>query len=156
MNLCSLINMSRSSFLQMLKMNTGSQLIECKCTKHSVFGWVKCVMFKDTGLFKSCMIFLIGVELLCNVMFASGVPQKDSVISSVQSLSHVRLLPTPWTAACQASLSITNSRSWLKLLSIESVMMHHRMYMTAICVHISRLSCTSLPALCPTHLGCES
>ena len=41
---------------------------------------------------------------------------------SVQSLSHVRLFVTPWTAACQASLSITNSRSLLKLMSIESVM----------------------------------
>ena len=41
---------------------------------------------------------------------------------SVQSLSHVRLFPTPWTAARQASLSITNSRSLLKLKSIESVM----------------------------------
>ena len=40
----------------------------------------------------------------------------------VQSLSHVQLFVTPWTAACQASLSITNSRSLLKLMSIESVM----------------------------------
>ena len=42
--------------------------------------------------------------------------------SSVQSLSHVRLSATPWTAARQASLSITNSRSSLRLTSIESVM----------------------------------
>ena len=42
--------------------------------------------------------------------------------SSVQSLSCVRLFPAPWTAARQASLSITNSRSLLKLMSIESVM----------------------------------
>ena len=42
--------------------------------------------------------------------------------SSVQSLIHVRLFVTPWTAARQASLSITNSRSLLKLMSIESVM----------------------------------
>ena len=41
--------------------------------------------------------------------------------SSVQLLSHVQLFATPWTAACQASLSITNSRSMLKLMSIESV-----------------------------------
>ena len=44
-------------------------------------------------------------------------------ISSVQLLSHVRLFATPWTAAHQASLSITNSRSLLKLMSIESVML---------------------------------
>ena len=41
---------------------------------------------------------------------------------SVQSLSHVRLFETPWTAARQASLTVTNSRSLLKLMSIESVM----------------------------------
>ena len=42
--------------------------------------------------------------------------------SSVQSLSHVRLFVTPWTAAHQASLPITNSQNLLKLISIESVM----------------------------------
>jgi len=43
-------------------------------------------------------------------------------ISSVQLLSRVWLLETPWTAACQASLSTTNSQSLLKLMSIELVM----------------------------------
>ena len=43
-------------------------------------------------------------------------------ISSVQSLSRVWLFATPWIAARQASLSITNSRSSLRLMSIESVM----------------------------------
>ena len=43
-------------------------------------------------------------------------------LSSVQSLIRVPLFVTPWTAACQASLSITNSGSLLKLMSIESVM----------------------------------
>ena len=42
--------------------------------------------------------------------------------SSVQSLSRVRLFVTPWTIAHQSSLSITNSRSLLKVMSIESVM----------------------------------
>ena len=42
--------------------------------------------------------------------------------SSVQSLSHVQLFATPWTTKCQASLSLTNSQSLLKLNSIESVM----------------------------------
>ena len=46
----------------------------------------------------------------------------ERVINSVQLLSHVWLFVTPWTAACQASLSITNSRNLLKLMSIESVM----------------------------------
>ena len=43
-------------------------------------------------------------------------------VSSVQSLSRVRLFVTPWTAARQVSLSITNSRSLLKLISIEPMM----------------------------------
>ena len=42
--------------------------------------------------------------------------------SSVQSLSHVQLFVTPWITARQATLSITNSQSSLKLMSIESVM----------------------------------
>ena len=47
---------------------------------------------------------------------------KGYVFSSVQSLSRVQLFATPWTAAHQASLFITNSRGLLKLISIESVM----------------------------------
>ena len=46
----------------------------------------------------------------------------ELMFSSVQLLSRVQLFATPWIAACQVSLSITNSRSLLKLLSIESVM----------------------------------
>ena len=45
-----------------------------------------------------------------------------STFSSVQLLGRVRLFATPWSAACQASLSITNSWSLLKLMSVESVM----------------------------------
>ena len=45
-----------------------------------------------------------------------------SSVQSIQSLSRVRLFATPWIAACQASVSITNSRSSLRLTSIESVM----------------------------------
>ena len=44
-----------------------------------------------------------------------------SLFSSVQSLSHVRLFATPWTAASQASLSITSSQSLLRLMSLESM-----------------------------------
>ena len=54
----------------------------------------------------------------------SEPPGKHGItqFSSVQSLSHVQLFETPWTAACQASLSITSSQSLLKLMFIESVM----------------------------------
>ena len=44
------------------------------------------------------------------------------VVVAVQLFSCVQLSATPWTAACQASLSITNSWSLLRLMSIESVM----------------------------------
>ena len=51
-----------------------------------------------------------------------GSPSESLQFSSVQLLSRVRLFATPWTAARQASWSITNSQSLLKLMSIESVM----------------------------------
>ena len=51
-----------------------------------------------------------------------GITLLSAQPSSAQSLSRVQLFGTPWTAACQASLSITNSRSLLKPMSIESVM----------------------------------
>ena len=64
---------------------------------------MKCIFNNGDGLFLSLLLF--GLH-----------------INSVQLLSCVRLFVTPWTAACQASLSITNSWSLLKLMSIESVM----------------------------------
>ena len=48
--------------------------------------------------------------------------QRSSLFSSVPSLSHSQLFAIPWTASHQASLSITNSRSLLKLMSVESMM----------------------------------
>ena len=53
----------------------------------------------------------------------SGFKEKilQTIITSVQLLSRVQLFVTPWTAAHQASLSITNSQSLLKLTSVESV-----------------------------------
>ena len=55
-------------------------------------------------------------------MYCSSWSHKESDTTSVQSVSHVQLFATPWTAVHQASLSITNSPSLLKLMSIESVM----------------------------------
>ena len=52
----------------------------------------------------------------------SGILMSYRFLSSVQLLSRVRLFATPWTAARQTSLSITNSQSLLKLTSIELVM----------------------------------
>ena len=55
-----------------------------------------------------------------------GKTHRKFKISSIQFLSCIWLFATPWTAAQQASLSITNSRSSLKLMSIQSVMPSNR------------------------------
>ena len=74
---------------------------------------------------------MAGSNSLCApCVLQQGVTDKDILVmlqshtlfSSVQPLSHVQFLVTPWTVACQASLSITNSWSPPKLMSIESVM----------------------------------
>ena len=56
-------------------------------------------------------IIVFGVQVFCLLPF-----------SSIQSLSHVQLFETPWITSCQASLSITNSRSSFKPMSIELVL----------------------------------
>ena len=61
------------------------------------------------------------VQIYSNCIFKT-ITKIALQFSSVQSLSHVRLFVTPWIAARQASQSITNSRSSLRLTSIESVM----------------------------------
>ena len=59
----------------------------------------------------------LSMNWLLNIYSFSSVQ-----FTSLQSLSHVQLFVTPWTTAWQASLSITNSQSLLKLISIESLM----------------------------------
>ena len=62
------------------------------------------------------------IPWLQGLSYAGAAQTKQVQFSLVQSLSHVWLFATPWTAACQASLSITNSWNLLKLTSIKSVM----------------------------------
>ena len=68
----------------------------------------------------------ICIPMFIAALFTIAKTWKQSVstssVQSVQSLSHVWLFVTPWIAACQASLSITNSRSSPKLMCIESMM----------------------------------
>ena len=64
------------------------------------------------------MLLVLGSR----VVFMAEQKVSQSVSQSVQSLSRVRLFAPPWIAALQASLSITISRSSLRLTSIESVM----------------------------------
>ena len=79
------------------------------------------------------------------------------LFSSVQSLSHVRLFAAPWTAAPQASLSITNSQSLPKLMSIESVMpsnhlilCHLLLLLPSVFPSISSVQFSSVAQSCPT------
>ena len=86
--------------------------------------------------------------------------QHHSLFSSVQfSLSVMSDSATPWTAACWASLSITNSQSLLKHMSIESVMpsnhlllchplLHPHLVFPSISQSVSQFSCSSCPTLC--------
>ena len=69
--------------------------------------------------------FMILILLWCSVQF-----------SSVQSLSRVWLFATPWTAAPQASLSITSSQSLPKLISIESVMPSNHLILCCPLLHL--------------------
>ena len=71
------------------------------------------------SMFLTCLICFLGsTSKRINMVFFFDLFQ----FGSIQSLSHVQLFATPWTAACQASLSITNSQSFLKLMSFESEM----------------------------------
>ena len=73
-----------------------------------------------TGSKKSCLIE--SPPLISHVSQGISLIWSTKSSSSVPPLSHVQLFVTPWTTVCQASLSIINSWSLLKLMSIESVM----------------------------------
>ena len=84
-----------------------------------------------------------GFPALASWFFITEPPGKPCLFpfSSVQSLSRVRLFVTPWIAARQASLSITNSQSSLRFTSIESVMTSSHLIL-----------CRSLLLLLPSYL----
>ena len=69
---------------------------------------------------------------------------------AVQSLSCIRLFVTPWTAACQASLSITNSQSLLKFRSIQSVMPSYHLVLWSLLPSIFK-GLKKLHGLCYTY-----
>ena len=69
------------------------------------------------------LTFIWFLVLLSNSAYTSASNHSEAIsFSSVQSLSYIQLFATPWTAAHQASLSITNSQRLFKLMPIESVM----------------------------------
>ena len=81
----------------------------------------------------------IHSEIVC---WVSALCKALGSVSSVRSLSHVWLFATPWTAVLQASLSIINSWSLLKLMSIESVMpFNHLILCRPLFLQLSMLPC---------------
>ena len=91
---------------------------------HLVFWWTPLAYFSAQLLYSVIQLQLPFVTFLY-FLFVEGLIFMTITLnsfSSVQSLSCVQLFATPWIAACQASLSITNSRSSLRLTSSESVM----------------------------------
>ena len=69
-----------------------------------------------------CLLYFHYYSIILSLSQHTFITKYTNQIRSDQSLSRVRLFATPWIAARQASLSITNSRSSLKLMSIELVM----------------------------------
>ena len=81
-----------------------------------------CKIAAVSWAFSMCQVCTDLTDLCSSSNFILPSQLNEGVFSSVQSLSPVQLFATPWTAAHQASLSITNSWSLLKLMPIESVM----------------------------------
>ena len=126
-------NTSRNVVLQQSCCCADSQLCPTLCTPWtapSQASWSftisqSLLKFKSIGLvilsnhLSPCCTFVLLSSIFVSIRVFSN---ESTGFSSVQSLSRVWLFVTSWIAACQASLSITNSRSSLKLTSIKLVM----------------------------------
>ena len=98
----------------------------CQCRRCKLDPWVRKISWRRT--WQPTLVFSLGNPMDSGAWQATvhgghrmSQIQLSNSVSSVQLLSCVQLFATPWTAAHQASLSITNSRSIFKLMSIESV-----------------------------------
>ena len=90
----------------------------------SIYNLVPGPLHWKHGLLTTCIIYLTTICIIFPCPTGTSTLQMQSLptastlpsqFSSVQSLSHVRLFVTPWTAVCQASLSITKSQSLLRI-----------------------------------------
>ena len=103
-------NMPAMQVTQVQFLGQEDPLEKGMATHSSILAWRISETEEPDGL-QSMKSQRVGCDWVTNIQF-----------SSVQSLSHVWLFATPWTAAHQASLSIINSQSLLKPMSINSVM----------------------------------
>ena len=93
-----------------------------------ILGWVTIPFSRGSSRPRDqSLVSCIGSQVLHCLSHQGSQGRLDQSFSSVQSLSCVPLFATPWTAACQASLPITNSWSLLKLMSIELVMLSNHL-----------------------------
>ena len=113
----------RVSAKHILALDTGNNVYTCSISVKSL---IMILDFYLTLIKLSSLILNIQGYFLfilpSNFIFLLIIFVLMHQFSSVQSLSRVQVFETPWISALQASRSITNSRSWLKLMSIESVM----------------------------------
>ena len=99
----------------------------------------KCTQVQVINLQWRCQKYTMRIGQVFNDGVRKTGWSRANEWSSVQSLRYVRLFATPWTAAHQGSLSITNSRSLLRLMSIESRMSSNRLIL-----------CHALPSMLPS------
>ena len=98
--------------------------LDWRSISHMIIYMFQCSSLKSSCprlLLQSPTVCSLHLCLFCGLTYRIIVTIVLNSISSIQSLSHVQLFATPWIAACQASLSITNSQSSLRLMSIELV-----------------------------------
>ena len=107
---------------QSIGVSALTSVFPMKTQDWSPLGWTVWISLQSKGLWRVFSNITVQKHQFFGAQFSSQSNFHIHTFSSVQSLSHVRLFVTPWIAARQASLSITISRSLLKLTSIESVM----------------------------------
>ena len=93
-----------------------------KRLKKSISALIIKYVFSCCSTYFVCCVWVVKPNLTDKIFNQGFAKYNHSQFSSVRLLSRVRLFATPWTTACQAALSITNSRSPPKPMSIESVM----------------------------------
>ena len=113
---------------KLLAWTTASRTLTKENLRRKIFEWFYLWYIKSHDLDGLYLIFLLDIQVhgLLRKLDTWGW-HSALQFSSVQSLSCVLLFETPWTTACQASLSIANSWSLSILMSIESVMLSNHL-----------------------------